>query len=145
MNGRDRAAHNSLVQIGMELGATALVLFVGMYWFTIRDGKRYRKIAIRRGKAGDKTAQNEASLIGYVFASLAGMFVTGFFLANAYNGITMFIFAVACGALVGQKYSTAGLPSAPPPKPGPLRGLGRLGVRSLPNPVHAPLPHRMRR
>lgn len=100
LNGSERAAHNSVVQIGMELGAAGVSLFLFIYFVGMRNGIRYLK-RVRAALRRNRQLAAEASLVGFALASLAGSFMTGFFLSNAYAGITMLGFSLVSGTLLG--------------------------------------------
>ncbi|MEZ4456887.1 MAG: O-antigen ligase family protein [Gemmatimonadales bacterium] len=97
LNGPERSSHNSLVQIAVELGVAGLALFLFIFWSAIKRGKAMRRVALLPRNRGDPSTREEATLAGYILAALAGMFVTGFFLANAYDGLTMVMFGVVAG------------------------------------------------
>ena len=114
LNGPDRAAHNSLVQIAVELGVAGLGLFLMAFFHGIRDTQRYFS---RLGGRGPPVAdaRREISLARLVLASLVGAFVTGFFLSNAYAGITMLVLAIAAGLQFGRLEPGSGQRVGPVP------------------------------
>ncbi len=103
LNGKEKAAHNSFVQIAVELGVAGLILFVLIYWRGLKDGWRYLRELRKLGKGPrPPPLARETSLVGMAIASITGALVTGFFLSNAYASITMFVFAILAGMELGR-------------------------------------------
>ncbi len=120
MNGPERAAHNSFIEIGVELGLLGLLAFSAM-WFTLaRTLLSNRRIAVAlRGKV--EGAELEALLATMTLAAMAGTLATGFFLSKAYAAITLFILGFAAAVVLGFPFR-ADLPipqNGPPHAPGP--------------------------
>lgn len=113
LNGPDRAAHNSFVQIGMELGVTGLVAFT-MVWFLIIRGLLQQRAHATRLSKRIPAAGHEAMLTTMMLASIAGCIVTGFFLAKAYDGITLFVQGLGCAVLLGYPYRNESAPVVAP-------------------------------
>jgi O-antigen ligase len=89
---RWNAPHNSLVQVGAELGVPGLVLFVG----TIASAF----VALRRSADGTSTPrehQTPPELTQALTASLIGFVVGAFFLSLAYSEILYTLIALAVG------------------------------------------------
>ncbi len=103
MNGNERAAHNSFVQIGVELGLLGLLAFAMLFLHTGRDLLRQRRHAMSLS-ASDPAARGEANLVSYVLAMMAGTATTGFFLSKAYAGIMLFVQGVGIATLVGYPF-----------------------------------------
>ena len=74
------AAHNSLVQIGAELGVFGLVLFVSLLVVAFRTA-----LTLARGPPGRIAPDHPTRMLGQALvASLIGYSVAGFFLSQAY-------------------------------------------------------------
>lgn len=103
LNGNERAAHNSFVQVGVELGVLGLVAFAMLFAHTARELLRQRRhaMSLQHRLSG---AASEASLASFVLASMAGTAATGFFLSKAYSGIVLFIQALGIAVLLGYPY-----------------------------------------
>ena len=94
--GHYKAAHNSLVQVFVELGALGLILYLTAYYRAWRG-----LAAVTRGHR-EVPSPDSASLSRYARAlaiAFAGNFVAGFFLSQAYSGLLWMLIAV-CAALV---------------------------------------------
>lgn len=111
LNGPERAAHNSFVEIGMELGVAGLVAFTMVWVLLIRGLLKQRKHAIQVART-IPDAQREALLATMMISSIGGTIATGFFLAKAYAAITLFIQGLGCAVLLGYPYRNALIPSA---------------------------------
>ncbi len=135
INGPERAAHNSFVQYGAELGVAGLVSFT-LLWHTLFKGtnaQRRRALSLRKTQPGIGT--DEAALNGYIFAALVGTVVTGFFLSNGYQPLLYMPLGLATAVLLGSPLPVA----APVPEPSgkrsaPARGPGWRAQRSAPVP-----------
>lgn len=106
MNGPDRAAHNSFVQIGVEIGVAGLATFCFLIWHLGRSSVRQRKEAAAIARTlpygpQRRRADSEAWLAGCGTAMLAGTMTTGFFLSNAYYGLMYMVLGVAAAILLG--------------------------------------------
>jgi O-antigen ligase len=106
--GKWSTAHNSFLQIGVELGVIGLVLFVRLLIGTIRDLRILRRTHARQmgAQAGystesDVTRHNPILLAVPLEISLWGFMVGGFFLSQAYSPLLYVILAlsVACSRL----------------------------------------------
>lgn len=130
MNGRDRAAHNSFIEVGVELGVLGLLAFVMLWLHTARDLLRQRRHALSlRATPG---ADREAALATFVLAAMAGAAGCGFFLSKAYAGITLFTQGLGIAVLLGYPFRDAAGQAAPPPQPtGPARR-GGAAMRAPP-------------
>lgn len=87
------AAHNTFLEIGVELGVIALALFVAMLvtaFRLLRRIRRSRPPTIRR-------ARREAALASSLSASLVGFIVSGFFLSAAYFSYVYMILGLVIG------------------------------------------------
>jgi len=82
--GRYKAAHNFLIQVGVELGIAGLIVFLALYLKAFRGLGRYH---------GSK----DAGLAVGIRASLLGYAVTGFFLSQAYNPLLYVVLGLAAG------------------------------------------------
>lgn len=124
------AAHNSFVQIGAELGIPGLLLFLALCVELFR-----RSIRMARSELGGAF---NPMLADVVVAMLAGFYVAGFFLSQAYSQLLYFIVAMVLGLdrlaapLLArrQRHGAAGI-SAPwlAASAGPASRRGRRGRR----------------
>lgn len=103
LNGPERAAHNSFIQVGVELGLLGLLAFTMLFVHTGRELLRQRRHALSlRGRA--PLADQEAALATYVLTMMVGTAATGFFLSKAYSGITLFAQGLGIAVLLGYPY-----------------------------------------
>lgn len=116
LNGPERAAHNSFVEIGMELGVMGLTAFT-MIWFVVIRALVRQRAHARALIARIPAARREATLAMLMIASCAGTIVTGFFLAKAYAAVTLFIQGLACAVLLGYPYRDESAPVRVPEVP----------------------------
>lgn len=127
LNGNERAAHNSFIQIGMELGVLGGLAFTMLFLHTGRDLLRQRRHALSLAGSHPE-AVREATLVTYVIASMAGTATCGFFLSKAYAGIMLFIQGLGLAVLLGYPFrNVAAGRSAPVNPQGPSR-IGRGGA-----------------
>jgi putative inorganic carbon (HCO3(-)) transporter len=89
--GRYKAAHNSLLQIGAELGIPGLLVFIALCLGGYRLLGRFLAQERERGDSGEGRAALAASLR----AGLVGFFVTGFFLSHAYAPVLYALLGMA--------------------------------------------------
>lgn len=131
MNGRDRAAHNSFIEVGVELGVLGLLAFTMLWLHTGRDLLRQRSHALSlRGRVAG--AEAEAALATMVLATMAGAAGCGFFLSKAYAGITLFAQGLGIATLLGYPFREAAAQAAPPADAaGPPRR-GGIAMRAPP-------------
>lgn len=94
LNGPDRAAHNSLIQYGVELGVLGLFVYLLATWTLITSLLKVRSHALNAGRAGQETV----ALCGHVLAVIAASFTSGFFLSHAYYPLTYM--AIGIGSAV---------------------------------------------
>lgn len=111
LNGPDRAAHNAFIEIGMELGVAGLVAFVMIWFLLVRALLQQRAHAIRLARRLPE-AGREALLATMMLAAIAGTVVTSFFLAKAYDGVTLFIQGLACAVILGYPHRNEVAPAA---------------------------------
>jgi hypothetical protein len=109
LNGPDRAAHNSLIQYGVELGVLGLAAYLLCTWTLIKSLLAVRKLAVKRGRDG----QDTVALCGHALATLAASFISGFFLSHAYYPLTYM--ALGLGAAVVLSSADALKAAAPEP------------------------------
>lgn len=98
------AAHNSFLEIGVELGVIALALFVAMLaaaFRVLRRIRRSRPLTILR-------AQREAALASSLSASLVGFIVSGFFLSVQYYSYIYMILGLVIGLAKIDRYNLGG-------------------------------------
>jgi O-antigen ligase len=94
--GQYRAAHNSLVQVFVELGVLGLIIYLSAYY------RAWRGLAAVQAAHRQRPTPQTAGLAVYARAlsiALAGNFAAGFFLSQAYSGLLWMLIAV-CAALV---------------------------------------------
>jgi hypothetical protein len=125
INGPERAAHNSFVQYGSELGVAGLVSFI-LLWRTLLGGlRRMQKRAVAVGGGYGKLSTDEATLAGHMFASLVGTLVTGFFLSNGYLPLMYMPLGLATAVLLGSPLpADAPVPEATGKRSAPVRSPG---------------------
>jgi O-antigen ligase len=110
--GKWSAAHNSFLQIGVELGVAGLIVFLLMIARTLQDLRTLQAKPKKITVPGDLRKQEEArgspNLIGPLAAaleiSLWGFVMGGFFLSQAYSGLLYIVLALslACMRLANQ-------------------------------------------
>lgn len=71
------AAHNSFLEVGVELGVMGLALFVALFIAALRAMRRIK----RARNVTDRATIGEAALASSLIASLIGFIVSGFFLS----------------------------------------------------------------
>ncbi len=98
LNGPDRAAHNSLIQYGVELGVVGLGAYLLCTWTLIKSLMAVRRIALRHGAKG----QEMVALCGHMLAMIAASFVTGFFLSHAYYPLTYMAIGIGSAVVLSQ-------------------------------------------
>jgi O-antigen ligase len=103
--GRMLAAHNSVVQITVELGVLAFILFLRMYYLVWRALTRAQN-TLKVPDYRDTDHRREQAIICWTLkACLTGCFVSGMFLSMAYANVlwvTMGI-AIGCASLIAHK------------------------------------------
>lgn len=97
--GKWRAAHNSYLQIGVELGAAGLILFV------LFVGGAYRRVkVVRKALQRDAEEHDYLWIVKSIEASLAGYMVMAFFLSQAYSGHLYLVISFAVVVLKKFEY-----------------------------------------
>jgi O-antigen ligase len=94
--GQYRTAHNSLVQVFVELGVLGLIIYLTAYY------RAWRGLAAVLAAHRQLPTPETAGLAVYARAlsiALAGNFAAGFFLSQGYSGLLWMLIAV-CAALV---------------------------------------------
>lgn len=104
--GKFNVAHNSFLQVLVELGVAGLILFLRIYFLSFRGLQRVRAKLMSRRMITPERAEQALFARALQF-SLAGNLVSGFFLAEAYLQVLWVTFGV-CMALV-----TLASPGAP--------------------------------
>jgi O-antigen ligase len=89
--GQFRAAHNSEVQIGVELGFLGLFLYLRMQWLSWVTLGRF----VELGRAGE--AVERGIMAANLRVSLIGNLVAGFFLSQAYSNLIWLLFGLIAG------------------------------------------------
>jgi O-antigen ligase len=128
-------AHNSLIQIGAELGIPGFCAYLFVFGSAMAGLLRVRRRALAAARGGLAAALDTGALASAVMTSLVALFVGGMFLSLAYSPITLFTFAM-CAALIAAAPAAlstaaggaAAAPAAPPRPPGRRGGLAHHGV-----------------
>jgi hypothetical protein len=110
--GKFKAAHNSYLEVLVELGFLGLLLFMRMYVLSWRALQKVRHNLL----AGAVSEEQDQVLVfaRMLQVALVGNAVSGFFLSMAYNTLLWVLFAVviACVSLVATTSATGAPPSA---------------------------------
>lgn len=102
LGSRWQAAHNSLIQIGAELGLPGLMAFVYLIWSSVRGIAK--TAASYRFSEGDRSALIVSnSLIG----SWVGFIVTGSFLSAAYTTSFFFLLSLSIAFMILENRKAA--------------------------------------
>jgi O-antigen ligase len=110
LNGPSRAAHNSFLQYGVELGVLGLAAYLLICWTLVRSLLNIRQNALHSGPAG----QDTVVLCGHVLAMLAACWTTGFFLSHAYYPLTYMAIGIGSAVVLSAKGSAVvAAPAAP--------------------------------
>ncbi len=125
LNGPDRAAHNSLIQYGVELGVLGIAAYLTICYTLVKSLLAIRRNAMR----GDKADREVATLCGHVLAMLAACWTTGFFLSNAYYPMTYM--AIGIGSAVVLSRVEAKSAVAPIAAPANAAGLRRRRLKAF--------------
>lgn len=125
LNGADRAAHNSLIQYGVELGVLGLAAYLTICVTLVKSLLKIRRIALAGGPKG----QDTVTLCGHVLAMLAACWTTGFFLSNAYYPLTYMAIGIASAVVLSKVGTAETIPTDPIAEPAPA--MGRLRRRQL--------------
>ncbi|MGH7583353.1 MAG: O-antigen ligase family protein [Gemmatimonadales bacterium] len=99
LNGPERAAHNSLIQYGVELGVAGLAAYLLICATLIRSLLRMRRNAMFANPPDHQTI----TLTGHVLAAFTGCWVTGFFLSNAYYPLTYMAIGIASAVVLSNQ------------------------------------------
>jgi O-antigen ligase len=78
------AAHNSYLEIGVELGVPGLIAFVALLVISIRNMRASANLLRTRGQ-GSAANNDETMLAQAMIGSIIGYMVAGFFLSQAYS------------------------------------------------------------
>lgn len=105
--GKFKAAHNSYLEVLVELGILGLLLFMRMYWLSWRAMQRVRQSLL----AAPPSEEHDRQLVfaRMLQVALVGNAVSGSFLSMAYNTLLWVLFAViiACVSLVAATSAAA--------------------------------------
>jgi O-antigen ligase len=111
------AAHNSFLEVGVELGVLGLALFVTMLVSALRALRRIRS---RHRWSAQTTRQREVALAFTLSAAFVGFIVCGFFLSAWYFSYLYMLFGLVIGLVKVDR-----LAPQPPSLPEHLRHHGR--------------------
>lgn len=89
------AAHNSFLEIGVELGVIGLALFVGMLVSAFRALRRIKSSQASKNQRG----MRHVALASSLSASLIGFAVSGFFLSGGYLSYVYMLLGVTVGLI----------------------------------------------
>ena len=89
MGGRYETAHNSLIEIGGELGLLGLYIYLSLF---IASKKAVKKIIA--DEEGKKSSEIRYAAIG-VNVGLSAFFISSFFLSQAYSPLLYFLFTIS--------------------------------------------------
>jgi O-antigen ligase len=92
-HGQYRTAHNSVIQVFVELGALGLILYLACYYIAWRELGR---ISGARQRDGPGSAMQTALYARALRVALLGNFAAGFFLSQAYSACFWMMLAVCC-------------------------------------------------
>ena len=87
--GKWSAAHNSFIQIGVELGVGGLIFFVALIFGSIRNLEKLRKVILNN----PLLEVEYLWLVNGIEISLIAFCVSGFFLSQAYSSLLYFLIA----------------------------------------------------
>src|SRR5205823_12778505 len=98
-----QAAHNSFLQIGVELGVPGLIVFVLWILWTLKGLRRLQAQPKTMSVLPGLTRQQEATtspnplapLAGALEISLWGFVIGGFFISQAYSGMLYVVLALS--------------------------------------------------
>jgi O-antigen ligase len=103
--GRYKAAHNSVIQIFVELGVVGLVLWLRLWFLSWRSlAPPAAASAAAESAATQQRWREQVVMAQALRLSLTALFIAGFFLSQAYSLILWQIFAVC--AAIGVSFGT---------------------------------------
>jgi hypothetical protein len=110
--GRYKAAHNSAIEVFVELGVVGLALWLRLWFLSWRSLAPPSAISAAESAAAQQRRREQVVMAHALRLSLTALFIAGFFLSQAYSLILWQLFAVcaAIGVLFGThaKRATAG-------------------------------------
>jgi hypothetical protein len=125
------AGHSAYVNIGVELGILGAVAYFAIWIGAARGVLTARRNAI--AALGQPGAAEEATLLGFMVAMMAGNAVGSAFINTQYSALTLFVQALATAAWLGSPFRGAA-PStmAAAPANGQRPGRGGAATRGAP-------------
>lgn len=127
LNGPDRAAHNSLIQYGVELGVLGIAAYLTICWTLVKSLLLIRRNAMHGGKA----EKEMATLCGHVLATLAACWTTGFFLSNAYYPMTYMAIGIGSAVVFSRVEAKSAAPATAAAEPAKTAGLRRRHLKAF--------------
>jgi O-antigen ligase len=82
----DTLAHNMFVEVAAELGLPALLIFLGIFWFTYRTLGKLRRSSLTHPLIRDTAAALQAGLVGF---AVAGSFVSAEYQKTSWMGFAL--------------------------------------------------------
>lgn len=130
------AGHSAYINVGVELGVLGAVAFLAIWLGAARGVLVARRNAL--AAIGRPGASEEATMLGFLVAMMAGNAVGSAFLNTQYSALTLFVQALATAAWLGSPYRGARQSeTVPAPTGGP--GLKRAGSADRGSGVATPL------
>lgn len=99
------SGHSAYVNVGVELGVLGAVAFLAIWYGAVRGVLSARQKAL--SVVGRPGADEEATLLGYVLAMMAGNMVGSAFINTQFAALTLFVQALGTAAWLGSSFSGA--------------------------------------
>lgn len=123
--GRYQSAHNSWIQIGVELGIPGALVLAALYMVALRHLRALRLYGQPRLRAAGRRSSGPllyAAVAVGLRGCLLGFLVTSFFLSAAYSTLLFALFAIIAASYahaLGSKVETRPVPTPAPPSARP--------------------------